>query len=1322
MAETDYSYDEPGYFTASSPAVTTQHVAAPWSVRGNLTTTSHWLSTGSTWINSHTNWYDTGESYQQIDPLGHATTYSYDSAYASAYVTKTCSPQTGSVTHCVSGTYDFNMGVLTSLTNENATTQASGNMQGDGAHTNNFAYDSMFRITSAQAPPDPANGGVRAQTSFYFSAPNVFPLSVQRTKSITTSLSDSATNFFDGLDRITNSQHVLPGGTANVDTAFDPDGRVWTVSNPYFSTSEPTYGITTNLYDAMDRVKQTTKQDGSISKVAYSVPTTIAVTGDCVQTTDEAGKLRGACTDALGRLVEVDEPGSTPVQVNYLATMQTDGNFVLENAAGSAVWSTGTWGTNASSIYMQDDGNLVLYIFKWQAGVYATPSSGPFPAASCSIGSYLMVNQRLNANQCIASPHGQYLLYMAPDGNFYIYDLAHNVGTWGPGTYGHPGAFAMLQTDGNFVVYDANGVGIWSSGTYGTNADRLNMEDDGRIIIYKSAWNSGTSDGQFYGNAVAHPGCDVGNSGLGQTGVLGTGSCLVSPNGRFELLMQADGNLVIYDRSVTPNAAIWSTGTAILPIDPGFAMRTLYSYDALGNLLRVDQKGTAPNDSTQWRTRTFTYDSLSRLLTANNPESGTIMYSYDLDGNLLQKTSPAPNQIGTATQTVSYCYDALHRILGKGYGAQTCPLATPVVTYVYDSGTNAKGHLTSLTDQAGTASYTYDILGRLTAETRPIAGVSKNTSYTYNLDGSVKTLTYPSGRVVSYTPGAGGVLTSAVDGNGTQYVSSATYFANGAENARFMPGIFLSTTLNPRLQVSAVYSNNGTDAGIFVNKTYNYGPLHQNNGNVISITNYKDSNRTQTFTYDALNRIASGWSSANTGNYSWGENYSIDAWGNLQISPMGGKAHGGTFQLSGNAQNRPTGLAYDAAGNLMSYLSATYIYDQENRLSSTAGMSYTYDGNGERVLKSNTSTGAPVKRYWSMGGNTLAEADGLGNLTAEYIYFAGKRIVRIDLPANTVHYYLSDHLGSTSIVASAAGTIEEESDYSPYGTEFSATSGPNRYKFTGKERDAETGLDLMGARYYGNPLGRFIQADPLYLLKRRLVDPQQLNLYEYSRNNPLRFTDSSGLDISVDGDAASKYKSGLQSQVKFGVDLKEGKITVTTSKADLAKMKLTKPEKAILGAINDKKHHVTIHAVEHAAKGSGVFFGASNGNHTGEHTIAFDQAALLDSPKNAGGMTSGQLIGHETMEGYYESKGESLGDAHDHSNEFFAGFDKATGSSAGARTATDLLSIHMTLPVHGTNVSEDVEFRFDTPIPIQSVNNGTAKKGPGTPVAVEKKP
>jgi RHS repeat-associated protein len=477
----------------------------------------------------------------------------------------------------------------------------------------------------------------------------------------------------------------------------------------------------------------------------------------------------------------------------------------------------------------------------------------------------------------------------------------------------------------------------------------------------------------------------------------------------------------------------------------------------------------------------------------------------------------------------------LHRVSKRDYqphvyNPPACPITAPVVSYAYDSGTNAKGHLTSLTDQAGTATYAYDILGRMTTETRPIAGISKSTSYTYNLGGSIKTLTYPSGRVVTYTPDSAGRLVSAVDGNGTNYVVSADYNPDGSIKSLLngsTPGLSQNFQYTPRLQLcrittltSGTLPTSCTDSqhvGNIMDRGYDFHAGNgtagsgADNGNVFAITNYRDTNRSQTFTYDALNRLTSGWSSANTGSYSWGENYSIDAWGNLQMSPMQNKAHGGTFQLSGNAQNRPTGMNYDAAGNLISYLSATYTYDQENRLSSTAGMSYMYDGNGERVLKSNASTGAAVKRYWSMSGNTLAEDDGSGNLTAEYIYFGGKRVARIDLPANTVHYYLSDHLGSTSIVASAAGAVEEESDYYPFGTEVVVTGpGVNELKFTGKRRDTESQLDYFGARYFDNPFGRFMTPDPLIVQKQKLLDPQQWNMYQYARGNPLRFTDPTG--------------------------------------------------------------------------------------------------------------------------------------------------------------------------------------------------------------------
>lgn len=115
-----------------------------------------------------------------------------------------------------------------------------------------------------------------------------------------------------------------------------------------------------------------------------------------------------------------------------------------------------------------------------------------------------------------------------------------------------------------------------------------------------------------------------------------------------------------------------------------------------------------------------------------------------------------------------------------------------------------------------------------------------------------------------------------------------------------------------------------------------------------------------------------------------------------------------------------------------------------------------------------------------------------------------------------VEYYHLD--ANVRVITDEDGDVVERHDYYPFGEE--CTTGPcasnpgvgagHARKFTGKERDAETGLDYFGARYYGSRIGRFTTVDPVYTWNDNLLDPQRWNRYSYGFNNPLRNVDPDG--------------------------------------------------------------------------------------------------------------------------------------------------------------------------------------------------------------------
>ncbi len=425
-------------------------------------------------------------------------------------------------------------------------------------------------------------------------------------------------------------------------------------------------------------------------------------------------------------------------------------------------------------------------------------------------------------------------------------------------------------------------------------------------------------------------------------------------------------------------------------------------------------------------------------------------------------------------------------------------------------------------------------MGRSLTEKHTLLGSSaltKTTSYTYNLDGSQATLTDPSGRTITYTPSAAGRMLSAADtANSINYAKSATYAPQGALASMVngftssFAGITTTDAYNKRLQ--PVTLSAAAPSQTVLSLSYDFHLGVGDNGNVFQIVNNRDNNRTQNFTYDNLNRIASAQTQGNSPlTTSWGETFTIDAWGNLtNKAGITGKTNTEPLNAApATVTNQLNGFCYDAAGNMIRGgtcgIMPKYSYDAENRMigyfPGTTPTNYIYDGDGERVKKCANSACSSGTLYWrGMGSDALMETDLAGALQHEYVFFNGKRVARRDAD-NSVHYYFSDHLGSASVITSATGVLQEESDYYPYGGEIAITnSDPNTYKFTGKERDTESGLDEFGARYYGSTIGRFMtpdwSEDPDSVPYANFQNPQTLNLYGYVQNNPLSLRDANG--------------------------------------------------------------------------------------------------------------------------------------------------------------------------------------------------------------------
>jgi RHS repeat-associated protein len=736
-AETDYTYDDPGRLFTYTGTMT-QHLAAPSSVRGNLTSTTRKLSgtpcqANASWTSlppSYLNVYDTGMLYQSIDPLNHTTTYSYlpvspctVSTYYGAFVTQTTYPSTSSpnpASHVISGCYDFNTGSLTSFTDQNS-------------QTTNYTYDLMLRPTNVTYPsPD---GG---QTNFYY--PNT--TTVEMKKQIDATRWTDSFTYYDGLGRESRSMSVNDEASPydQVDTCYDADGRVGLKSYPYQGSGLSTTKVCSGAgdaftYDPLNRVTQVTHSDNSTVLTSY--------TGRATSVQDEGNGAqrvqRISQVDGLGRLTSICEVASA----TQLGTGGTPA------ACGQDIGGTGfltTYGYDAlSNLTSVSQGGYLPRAFAYDSLsrllTAANPESGtitygydnasrlttrtaPKPSQSSSVTvtttmAYDEIN-RLRTKTYANSDNST--TYLAPSVTF-NYDETSALGVSGLNyTTGRESSAVVAGSQaGEVFSYDKLGrvrinsqctpqncgastvfpitynLDLLGDMTSGTNGMGVTLSYTVNRALRLTGMTSSLSDSNHPGTLYSSPHYNGAGSLLAAT--IGNPGSSVSEtrtyDGRLRLASITDGSL--YTLTIPANG--YAPNSDILQANDSVNLTWSYSYDSFNRLCNANQSGTHPVCG-QSALYTYDYDRFGNRWHQNGPHSMQYSssgnnnrmdtYSYDVAGNLLSD--------GTTT----YTYDSESRIISATNSI------SGTSTYQYDADGR---RIRKTTNAGGTVDFLYDLSG-----------------------------------------------------------------------------------------------------------------------------------------------------------------------------------------------------------------------------------------------------------------------------------------------------------------------------------------------------------------------------------------------------------------------------------------------------------------------------------------------------------------------------------------------------------------------------------------------------------------------------------
>ena len=376
---TQYNYDETSLTSSGLTSAQNFDTAPPsGTYRGNNTSVLRWLNSGTLTcpngnsggsgsnLISKSTYFNAGTIKVSSDPCGDTTTY----AYSPTYVDSVPTTVTNALGQQSAYGYDFNSGLKVSETDPNQ-------------RTTGYGYDSSWRLTSITYPDNGSRTYCYSDSSSAVCGGAAVAPSVLFTETMSASQSEQLEADVDGLGR-TIKERVLsdPDGVVMTDTTYDGMGRVQSVSNPYRTTSDPTYGITSYLYDALNRKLDQCQPDNSSSPSTTCVPQNSyqswSYSGNVVTFRNEDANQWLETTDALGRLTWVVEPGA--LVTNYAYDALNDLQTV--NQVGNA----GIGDTPRARSFSYDSLSRLLCASNPENSTSSCPSAAPSSYVAGSVG------------------------------------------------------------------------------------------------------------------------------------------------------------------------------------------------------------------------------------------------------------------------------------------------------------------------------------------------------------------------------------------------------------------------------------------------------------------------------------------------------------------------------------------------------------------------------------------------------------------------------------------------------------------------------------------------------------------------------------------------------------------------------------------------------------------------------------------------------------------------------------------------------------------------------------------------------------------------